>query len=99
MVTNTPVGVLRAVVILPSCLDFMVVHRLLRQTSTWRDNGRNELVTEDCAWITGKPEAMRSFSNRRTVSSSRSDPEEKINGRAIGALRPPRTTARALENL
>src|SRR5260370_40241543 len=56
MVTNTPVGVLRAVVILPSCLDFMVVHRLLRQTSTWRDNGRNELVTEDCAWITGNSE-------------------------------------------
>ena len=53
MVTNTPVGVLRAVVILPSCLDFTVVHRLLRQTSTCRDHGRNELVTEDCAQITG----------------------------------------------
>ena len=61
MVTNTPVGVLRAVVILPSCLDFMVVHRLLRQTSTWRDNGRNELVTEDCAWITGNSEATRRY--------------------------------------
>ena len=29
--------------ILPSCLDFTVVHRLLRQTSTCRDHGRNEL--------------------------------------------------------
>jgi hypothetical protein len=59
MVTNTPVGVLRAVVILPSCLDFTVVHRLLRQTSTCRDHGRNELVTEDCAWIPGKPELIQ----------------------------------------
>ena len=42
MVTNTPIGVFRAIVILPSCLDFMVVHRLLRQTSTCRDHGRNE---------------------------------------------------------
>ena len=49
MVTNTPVGVLGAVVILPSCLDFAVVHQLLRQTSTCRDHGRNELVTQDCA--------------------------------------------------
>jgi hypothetical protein len=39
----------------------MVVHRLLRQTSTWRDNGRNELVTEDCAWITGNSEATRRY--------------------------------------
>ncbi len=44
MVTNTPVGVLRAIMILPSCLDFTVVHRLLRQTSTCRDYGRNERV-------------------------------------------------------
>ena len=43
MVTNTPVGVLRAIVISPSCLDFTVVHRLLRQTSTRRDSGRKEL--------------------------------------------------------
>ncbi len=43
MLTNTPVGVLRAVLILPSCLDFTVVHRLLRQTSTCRDNGLNQL--------------------------------------------------------
>jgi hypothetical protein len=43
MVTNTPVGVLRAVVIFPSCLDFAVVHRLLRQTNTSRDHGRDEL--------------------------------------------------------
>jgi hypothetical protein len=43
MVTNAPVGVLRAIVILPSCLDFTVVHRLLRQTSTCRDHGSNEL--------------------------------------------------------
>jgi hypothetical protein len=43
MVTNTPVGVLRGIVILPSCLDFMVVHRLLRQTSTRRDHGRHGL--------------------------------------------------------
>src|SRR5260370_969527 len=43
MVTNTPVGVLAAIVILPSCLDFTVVHRLLGQTSTCRDHGRNEL--------------------------------------------------------
>ena len=42
MVTNTPVGVLAAIVILPSCLDFTVVHRLLRQTSTCRDNGLNQ---------------------------------------------------------
>jgi len=58
MVTNTPVGVLRAVVILPSCLDFTVVHRLLGQTSTCRDHGRNELVTEDCAWIVGYAELI-----------------------------------------
>jgi len=37
MVTNTPVGVLAAIVILPSCLDFPVIHRLLCQTSTRRD--------------------------------------------------------------
>ena len=43
MVTNTPVGVLAAIVILPSRLDFPVVHRLLRQTSTRRDHGCNEL--------------------------------------------------------
>jgi hypothetical protein len=42
MVTNTPIGVFRAIVILPSRLDFTVVHRLLRQTSTRRDHGRNE---------------------------------------------------------
>ena len=28
MVTNTPVGVLAAIVILPRCLDFTVVHQL-----------------------------------------------------------------------
>jgi hypothetical protein len=61
MVTNTPVGVLRAVVILPSCLDFTVVHRLLRQTSTCRNHGRNELVTEDCASITLVIYRMRVF--------------------------------------
>jgi len=43
MVMNTPVGVLRAIVILPSCLDFTVVHRLLRQTSTCWDHGHKEL--------------------------------------------------------
>ena len=43
MVTNTPVGVLAAIVILPSCLDFTVVHRLLRQTSTCRDYGPDQL--------------------------------------------------------
>jgi len=37
MVTNTPVGVLAAIVILPSCLDFPVIHRLLCQTSTRRE--------------------------------------------------------------
>src|SRR5208283_5828352 len=42
MVTNTPVGVLRAIVILPSCLDVTVVHGLLRQTSTCRHRGCNE---------------------------------------------------------
>ena len=46
MVTNTPIGVFRAIVILPSCLDFTVVHRLLRQASTCRDHGRNE--PDDC---------------------------------------------------
>ncbi len=49
MVTNTPVGVLRAVVIFPSCLDFTVVHRRLRQTSTCRDHGRIEVVTKEQA--------------------------------------------------
>src|SRR6266436_3842389 len=34
IVTNTPVGVLRAIVILPSRLRVAVVHRLLHQTST-----------------------------------------------------------------
>ena len=43
MVMNTPVRMLRAIVILPSCLDLTVVHRLLRQTSICRDYGRNEL--------------------------------------------------------
>ena len=42
MVTNTPVGVLRAIVILPRRLDFTVVHRLLRQTSTCWDHGCKE---------------------------------------------------------
>ena len=41
MLTNTPVGVFRAIVILPSCVDFTVVHRLLRQTSTFGGPGRN----------------------------------------------------------
>jgi hypothetical protein len=48
---NTPVGVLRAIVILPSCLDFTVAHRLLRQTSTCLDHGHEELYDEHCAWI------------------------------------------------
>jgi len=55
--TNTPVGVLRAIVILPSRLDVAVVHRLLRQTSTSALDHRAEamnLATADCAWITGK---------------------------------------------
>jgi len=43
MVTNTPVGVLGAIVIFPSCLDFTVVHRLLRQTSICRDHARKEI--------------------------------------------------------
>ena len=43
MVTNTPIGVLRAIVIFPSRLDFTVFHRLLRQTSIWQDYRRNEL--------------------------------------------------------
>src|SRR5439155_17385640 len=64
MVTNTPVGVLGTVVILPSCLDFAVVHQLLRQTSTCRDRGRNELVTQDCAWITRKPEVQTGCDGR-----------------------------------
>src|ERR1700685_2395670 len=34
IVTNTPVGVLRAIVILPSRLRVAVAHRSLRQTST-----------------------------------------------------------------
>jgi len=43
MATNTPVGVLRAIVIFPSCMDATVAHRLLRQTSTRRTVGHNEL--------------------------------------------------------
>lgn len=57
-VTNTPVGVLRAVVILPSRLRVAVVHRLLRQTSTcsgsWAQG--NGPATGDYARMTGKPE-------------------------------------------
>jgi hypothetical protein len=34
IVTNTPVGVFRTIVILPGRLDVVVVHRFLRQTST-----------------------------------------------------------------
>ena len=51
MVVNTRVGVLRAIVIVPSCLDFTVAHRLLRQTSTCLDRGHEELYDEHRAWI------------------------------------------------
>jgi hypothetical protein len=47
MVTNTPVGVLRAVVIVPSRLHVAVVHRLLRQTSTCSRSGRRQWT---CDW-------------------------------------------------
>lgn len=57
MVTNTPVGVLALIVILPSCVDFAVVHRLLRQTSTLRDQGAMSFVTADCGWMMAYPEA------------------------------------------
>jgi hypothetical protein len=53
MVTNTPVGVLAAIVILPSCLDFTVVHRVSGQTSTCHDNGRNHFLTADCGCTAG----------------------------------------------
>src|SRR5579862_3100735 len=42
IVTDTPEGVLRAVVILPSRQRIAVLHRLLRQTSTCRDHEHNE---------------------------------------------------------
>ena len=58
MVTNTPVGVLAAIVILPSCLNFTVVHRLLRQTSTCRDHGRKELCDRRLSLDDGKPEVI-----------------------------------------
>ena len=51
MIVNTPVGVLRAIVIIPSCLDFTVAHRLLRQTSTCLDHGHEELYDKHFAWI------------------------------------------------
>jgi len=51
IVTNTPVGVLRTIVIVPSRLYVAVVHRLLSQTSTGkrlRPQAMNLM-----AWITG----------------------------------------------
>ena len=42
IVTNTPEGVLRAIVILPSRLQVAVVHRSLCQTSTCSDRGRKQ---------------------------------------------------------
>jgi len=42
MVTNTPIGVFAAIVILPSCLDIAVVHRRLTQISTAWTTGRIE---------------------------------------------------------
>src|SRR5258708_2832734 len=69
MVTNTPGGVLAAVVILPSCLDFTVVHRLLGQTSTCQDHGRNaRFMTADCPWMTSYSEVA--VVNRRLHSLS-----------------------------
>ena len=54
MVTDTPVRVLRAIVILPSRLDVAVVHRSLRQTSTCSGSRAQamNLPTADYAWIT-----------------------------------------------
>ena len=49
MVTNTPIGVFAPIVILPSGLDFTVVHQLLRQTSTCPTTGAMSFVTADCA--------------------------------------------------
>ncbi len=46
MVTNSPVGVLRALVILPSRLNVTIVHRLLRQTSTGTLHGSTGTSTE-----------------------------------------------------
>ena len=41
IVTNTPVGVFRTIVIFPGRLDVVVVHRFLRQTSTCNTTARS----------------------------------------------------------
>ena len=57
---DTPVGVLRAIVILPSRLDVVVLHLLLRQTSTCPEPRAratsHDPATADSAWMTGKPD-------------------------------------------
>jgi hypothetical protein len=43
MITNTPVGVLAAIVILPSGLDVAVVHGCYARLAPAGDHGRNDL--------------------------------------------------------
>jgi hypothetical protein len=44
----------------------------LRQTSTRRDHGRNELVAADCPWMTGNPDVIAgdSHSGSRLIGPS-----------------------------
>ena len=58
MVTNTPVGMLRAIVILPSCLGFTVVHRRYARLAPAATTGAISFVTADCAWMTSKQEVI-----------------------------------------
>jgi hypothetical protein len=84
MVTNTPVGVLALIVILPSCLDFAIVHRLLRQTSTLRNHGRNEL----CDRQSGRDDGLFEGNPIGTTRSVRLVPNEMSAGRNDHPTRP-----------
>ena len=88
---NTPVGVLGFIMILPSCLGFTIVHRLLCQISTRRDHERNELCDRRLCWMTG---ARRRNPERN--EGPRRDKKEDWSGRRDLNSRPLAPQASAL---
>src|SRR5205807_254896 len=76
IVTKTPVGVLRAIVILPRGLQVAVVQRLPHQTSTGKraKGPSNEPATAHYAWITLKL-YRGAFTTRTLISDKTRLPE------------------------
>jgi hypothetical protein len=82
IVTNTPVGVFRAIVILPSRLRVAVVHRLLRQTSTC-SGSRAQAMNLRLRIMPGSP-ANRKLED--SFGASRFPPDHRIMAHPNGIL-------------